>query len=88
MYKTELMEHSAIRLEKSEKAYNGSRLWFHVAICPSTRTSAVFATVVSGLESKDTVTKRFLFRKGYFLMFGTLTARRTERRRIRKIPRN
>jgi hypothetical protein len=58
------------------KPYNGSRIWFHFAICLSTGTSAVFA-VVSG---SDTVTKRFLLRKEYFLILGTLIARRTKQR--------
>jgi hypothetical protein len=59
--------------KRQDLTYNGSRIWFHFAICPSTGTSAVLA-VVSGLE--DTVTKTFLFFiKGYFLILGTLTAR-------------
>jgi hypothetical protein len=58
------------------KNYNASRFWFHLAICPSTRTSAVFA-VVSVL---NTVTKRFLLRRGCFLIFGTLLARRTKQK--------
>ena len=57
------------------RTYNGSRFWFHFAVCPSTGTSAVFA-VVSGL---DTVTKTFLFlAKRYFLIVGILTARMTK----------
>ena len=57
--------------------HNASRFWFHFAICPSTRTSAVFA-VVAGL---DTVTKSFLFlKKRYFLILGTSTARRTKQK--------
>jgi hypothetical protein len=67
------MDVLAIKLEGKRKTYNGSRFWFHFAIRPSTRTSAVFA-VVSAL---DTVTKSFLLRKGFFLTVGTLTARRT-----------
>jgi hypothetical protein len=59
--------------KKQDLTHNGSRIWFHFAICPSTGTSAVLA-VVSGLE--DTVTKTFLFLiKVYFLILGTLTAR-------------
>jgi hypothetical protein len=60
----------------SGKTYNGPRFWFQFAICLSTGTSAVFA-VVSAL---DTVTKSFLFRKKYFLMVGTLVARRTKQK--------
>src|SRR6266852_5045626 len=68
------MELLAIKLEGKRKAYNASRFWFHFAIRPSTRTSAVFA-VVSRL---DTVTKTFLLRKGFFLTHGTLSARTTK----------
>jgi hypothetical protein len=68
------MELLAIKLEGKRKAYNASRFWFHFAICPSTRTSAVF-TVVSRL---NTVTKTFLLRKGFFLIHGTLSARTTK----------
>ena len=71
MYKTK--QDLAIILEEIEKTCNASRFWFHVAVCPSTRASAVFA-VVSGL---DTVTKSFLLKRECFLIFGTLTARRT-----------
>jgi hypothetical protein len=58
------------------KTYNGSRIWFHFAICLSTGTSAVFA-VVSGL---DTVTENILFLIKYFLILGTLMARSTKQK--------
>jgi hypothetical protein len=73
LYKTK-WNFSAINWRERGKTYNGSRIWFHFAICLSTGTSAVFA-VVSGL---DTVTKNILFLMKYFLMFGTLTARSTK----------
>ena len=57
-------------------AYNVSRFWFHLTICPWTGTSLVFA-VVSGL---DTVMKIFLLRKQYFLILGILTAQRTKQK--------
>jgi hypothetical protein len=72
LYKTE-WNFLAINWRERGKTYNGSRIWFHFAICPSTGTSAVLA-VVSELE--DAVTKTFLFLiKGHFLILGTLTAR-------------
>jgi hypothetical protein len=75
LYKTEKKFRHKIVGERG-KTYNGSKIWFQLAICLSTGTSAVFA-VVSGL---DTVTKSFLFRKRYFLIVGTLTARRTNQK--------
>jgi hypothetical protein len=55
---------------------NVSMFWFQFTMCPSTRTSAVFA-VVSAL---DTVTKSFLLKREYFLILGTLAARRTKQK--------
>jgi hypothetical protein len=70
------MEVLAIKLEGKGRRYNASKLWYHFAICPSARTSAVF-TIVSLL---DTVTKSILWRRGYFLIFGTLTTRKTKQK--------
>jgi hypothetical protein len=75
LYKTEWKFKHKIGGERG-KTYNGSKFWFQLAICLSTGTFAVFA-VVSWL---DTVMKSFLFRKRYFLMAGTLTARRTKQK--------
>ena len=72
-YKTEWKFRHKIGGERG-KTCSVSRHWFHFAMRPSTRTFAVLA-VVSRL---DTVTNSFLLRKQYFLMLGTLTARRTK----------
>jgi hypothetical protein len=72
------MELFSHKLEGKRETYNGSRISFHFAICPSTETSLVFAVVVS--ESLDTETKTFLLRKGYFFIPGTLSARRTKQK--------
>ena len=55
------------------KTYKGSRVWFQFAIFPLTGTSLVFAVV----SEPDTATQTFLLKK-YFLIIGTLTARRTK----------
>ena len=62
-------------MEGKREAYNGSRIWFHLAMCPSIGTFVVFA-IVSRLV--DTVTKNFLFMIKNFLILGTFIARRTK----------